>query len=95
MTGRAHNRIRPAFVLFLLFAVILGQSAALTSTHALHRADNHGCPVCYLGSLPLLESTAEVPVAPVWLVARLESPPDFEGTHDVCPAAHSSRAPPA
>ncbi|MGP8244455.1 MAG: hypothetical protein ACLQVN_08030 [Bryobacteraceae bacterium] len=95
MTARAHSRIRSALVLLLLCAVTLGQSAALTSTHALHRAQNHDCPVCYLGSLPFLESTAEAPAAPVWLVIRLESPRDFEATHDVRPAARFSRAPPA
>ena len=95
MTVRAHNRIRSTFVLLLLCAVTLGQSAALTSTHELHRAQNHSCLVCYVGSLPFLESTAEAPVDPVWLVARLESPPDFEAPRDVRPAARSSRAPPA
>ena len=95
MTRRARNRIRYALVLLLLCAVTAGQTLALTSAHERHQAQDHGCLVCYVGSLPFLESTTEAPAAPVLLVRWLESPPDFEATHDARPATRSSRAPPA
>jgi hypothetical protein len=95
MTGMAHNGWRAVFALLLLCAVAFWQSAALTSTHELHRTQGHSCQVCYLGSLPFLESTGEASVAPIWPVARLICPPQFEAAHDARPAARSSRAPPA
>jgi hypothetical protein len=95
MRSRAPNRIRYALALLLLCAVTVGQSAALTSAHAQHQAQDHGCLVCYAGSLPFLQSSTGAPLAPVLRVAWLESPPEFEATHDARPAARSSRAPPA
>jgi hypothetical protein len=95
MTWRARTRIRYALALLLLCAVTVGQSAALTSAHVQHQAQDHGCLVCYAGSLPFLQSSTGAPLAPVLRIAWLESPPDFEATHDSRPAARSSRAPPA
>ena len=95
MTGRGRHRVQYALVLLLLCAVTVGQSAALTSAHAQHQAQDHGCLVCYAGSLPFLQSSTGAPLVPVMQVAWLESPPDFEATHDARPAARSSRAPPA
>jgi hypothetical protein len=82
-------------VLFLLCAVAVEQSVALTSAHEQHQAQDHVCLVCYVGALPFLRSTTNVAVAPVLLVRWLEPPPDFEATHDALPAARTSRAPPA
>jgi hypothetical protein len=95
MISVVHSGLRTAFALLLLCAILVGQSAALTSTHELHRAQGHACQVCYLGSLPFLESAGEASVAPVWLVARLECRPRSDTPHDRRPAARSSRAPPA
>ena len=95
MTRSAPNRIRYALALLLLCAVVVGQSAALTSAHERHQAQDHGCLVCYAGSLPFLQSSTGAPLAPVLRIAWLESPPDFAATHDARPAARSSRAPPA
>jgi len=95
MTSRARNRIQYAPLLFLLCAVTVGQSAALTSVHEQHQAQDHGCLICYAGSLPFLQSSIGAPLAPVLRIAWLESPPDFAATHDALPAARSSRAPPA
>jgi hypothetical protein len=95
MTRRARNRIRYGLVLLLLCAVTAGQTAALTSAHERHQAHDHGCLVCYVGSLPLVECTTEAPAAPVFLVRWLVSPPEFSASHDARPATRSSRAPPA
>jgi len=95
MTWRARSRIRFALALLLLCAVTVGQSAALTSAHAQHQSQDHGCLVCYAGSLPFLQSTSATPLAPVLRIAWLESTPHFEATHDGRPATRSSRAPPA
>jgi len=95
MTRSARYRIRYAFALLLLCAVTVGQSAALTSAHERHQAQDRGCLVCYAGSLPFLQSSAGAPLVPVLRIAWLESPPDFEATRDARPAARSSRAPPA
>ena len=95
MTVAAGDRIRCALVLLLLCAVTIGQSAALTATHEQHRAHDHGCLVCQVGSMPFLESPATAPLAPILLIRWLESVPDFEAAHDARPAARSSRAPPA
>jgi hypothetical protein len=95
MTRSAGYRIRYALALLLLCAVTVGQSAALTSEHVRHQAQDHGCLVCYAGALPFLQSSTAAPLAPVLRIAWLESAPDFEATHDARPATRSSRAPPA
>ena len=78
MAAVAHRGLRTVFALLLLCAILIGQSAALTSIHELHRAQGHACQVCYLGSLPFLKSAGEASLAPVWLVSRLESLPNFD-----------------
>jgi hypothetical protein len=95
MTRGASRRIQFALALLLLCAVTVGQTAALTGAHERHQAQDHGCLVCFAGSLPFLQSSTGAPLAPVLRVAWLESKPDFEAKHDARPAARSSRAPPA
>jgi hypothetical protein len=95
MKRGANHRIQYVLVLLLVCAVTAGQSAALTVAHERHQAQDHGCMVCNAGSLPFLQSSTCASLAPVLRIAWLDSPPDFEATHDVRPSARSSRAPPA
>jgi hypothetical protein len=96
MAGWKDHGWRYALALLLLCVVTFGQSAALTGAHEQHRAQDHGCLVCYAGSLPFLESAigATAPV-PVLLRVWLKSPADIEATHEAGIAIRSSRAPPA
>jgi hypothetical protein len=95
MTGRTSIRFRYALAFVLLFAIICGQAAALSPTHEQHKAQDHGCLICFAGSLPFVEPTAGAPAAPVMAVAWRASSPDIEATRDVRLTLRSSRAPPA
>jgi hypothetical protein len=95
MTRRPHHEMQCVIALLLLFAITAGQTAALTGAHERHRTQDHGCLVCYAGSLLFLQSSTGVPLDPVLGFAWLESTPDFDAQFDDCPAASSSRAPPA
>lgn len=88
-----HNR-RTLLVLFLLCLMFYMQSALFAAPDA-HHATGHCCLLCHIGSLPFLSITAAAPVAPIVVVARLISNPDFQASHDVLLSANSSRAPPA
>jgi hypothetical protein len=95
MAGRKSIRFRYALAFILLFAIICGQAAALSLTHEQHKAQDHGCLICFAGSLPFVGPTASAPAAPVMALAWLESSPDIEGTRDARLTLRSSRAPPA
>ncbi len=95
MAGRTGIRLRYALALVLLCAILCGQSAALTSVHQQHKAQDAGCLVCMLGSMPFLGPTAAAPVAQILLLGWLGFPPDLVTPHDARLTIRSSRAPPA
>jgi hypothetical protein len=82
-------------VLFLLSLMVYAQSAASFSAPEPHDATGHCCLLCHVGTLPFLQITTVLAMAPVLQVERLIPNPDFEASHDVLLNANSSRAPPA
>ena len=89
-----HNR-RALFVLFLLCLMVVAQSVALFGAPEPEHVTGHCCLLCHLGTLPFLEITTGLGVAPIELIERLIPNPDFEASHDVLLTSNSSRAPPA
>jgi hypothetical protein len=89
-----HNR-RALLVLFLLCLMVYAQSVALFGAPEVHHAGGHCCLLCHVGTLPFLQITTGTGTAPIALVGRLISNPDFQASHDVLLTANSSRAPPA
>jgi hypothetical protein len=85
---------RAVAVLFLLCLMAWAQTVALFGVTETHHSAGHCCPLCHLGSLPFLYITNAASVAPVAIVERFLSKPDFEASHDVLLTANSSRAPP-
>jgi hypothetical protein len=84
---------RRLFVLLLLAITLFAQSAALISEHQQHHATEHCCLLCHV-SLPFLQATAPLTIAPLTSVQWLAAIPRFESFCDVFLATNSSRGPP-
>jgi hypothetical protein len=93
MRTRISVATRFALVVFLLCALVSGQTASLVSEQLHQHASHHCCGVCHAG-MPFVQtavSAGETPACPrFWL----ETPHTAEYPHEVLPCAGPSRAPP-
>jgi hypothetical protein len=81
-------------VLLLVCLTLLGQSMALAFQEESHHGSDHCCLLCHVGPLPFLQTTVAAKVMPVFVVAWLAPPHDFQPAHSAPLLAKSSRGPP-
>jgi hypothetical protein len=85
---------RLIIVLLMLCAMVLVQSAALSTQNASHHSGDHCCLLCHVGPLPFVETSVAAAAVPVLPVTRVVPAAKFQDAHDVLLPTRSSRAPP-
>jgi hypothetical protein len=85
--------VRGFVIALLLCAVVCAQAASLAFERP--HDSGHGCQLCHLGPLPLLEPVPAAGIAPVLAMAWYSGTSYSRTAHETLLSAAFSRAPPS